>query len=221
MHQILKVGLICLFGVQAFVVTSCAHKSPVFKTEKDRQVHISSGVDFPQEIPHWAEQMDSTKENISPEILASVGYRYVAENLDWKPSSTLYILRNKSTSNIKLVENQVVGSLQNANFVKTESVALKKKKRVILSTYDHDVPWTSTSGSGAQNLKVFHSKSLFATPERDSQKVVWVIVDRDAPAWKELAYDFFERALFPPEAETSKDAVKAPTKSKKRKSVVK
>lgn len=200
-------------------VISCAHKSPVFKTEKDRQVHIASGVNFPQQFPHWYELSDSIKENISPEILASVGYQYVADNMAWKPSAALYILRNKSTSNLKLVENQVVNGLQEAVFVKTEAVTIKKKKKILLSIYNHEVPWTSTSGSGVKNLKVFHNQSLFATPEKDSQKVVWLIVNRETPGWKELAYDFFERALFQPEIDAA-PAATASSPSKKEKPTI-
>jgi hypothetical protein len=190
------------------------HKAVVFKTENERQVHIQTGVSYPQKFSNWVELPDSVKENISPELVASIGYQYVSEKMDWKPTATLYIMRTKTTSNLKLVENQVIGGLQVPVFVKTEVVSLKKKKKIILSVYSHDVPWTSTSGSGAKNLKVIHSHSLFATLERDSQKVAWVIVDRDSLGWKELAFDFFEQALIDPQIEP---AMTVPSKIKKTK----
>jgi hypothetical protein len=197
---------------------ACAHRAPLFQVEQNRRVHSASGVGIPLVFPQWQEIADSVQENISPEITTAISFQYVSDRLGWKPSASIFICREKTTSNLKVVENRSVINLQSVKFLKTESLRLKNRKRIILSSYNHQIPWSAASSSGSKTLKTIKSLSLFATTEKDSKSVVWVMLERDSKFQRNVAMDFIERALFTAGAEpvSAAPSVKE-KKTKKRK----
>lgn len=186
----------------------CASKSTSFELREKTQVHQETGVELLREFPGWMEVPDSRQDKISPEILSSIFYQAVTPGVGWRPNATIYILREKSTSNLKVVENRVATTLERVKFLKTESLKLKSKKRIILSTYQHQIPWASTDGSGSKTLREIKAVSYFATPDKGSNTVIWVLVERESKAKREMALSLIENGLFGVAVDLKKPAKK-------------
>ena len=182
--------------VFALLFSACASAPKSFQVNEDKKLFVPTGVRVPAQILNWNETPDSIKENLSPEILASVAYQYKNEKSDLSPQSVVYFLKSKSTANLKLIENRGVGLLKDVKFGKTDFLKLKNKKKIIYSSYSHQLPISSTSGNGTQTISNLPRETLYATSESESQLVVAVSYRAEAYEERQIALDFIEKILF-------------------------
>lgn len=186
--------LTCFVFCAAFGV-SCATK-PQFIFENGQRRHLESGIIVPEKIPGWTETSVDTR--ISQEIVATLNYEreIPPEGLE-VPHSAIFLMRGQSTQNLKVVENRLVSMTKDMKFLKTDSVRLKNKKRVLMSTYLQEFESSDTSGSGVKVRKSGKRMSIFATHLNDSTKVVMSVYNPGSAKEKEHAYEFVQFVLFP------------------------
>jgi hypothetical protein len=210
--MMLFAGRIFFALLSSLLWVACAQKTPAFEASGDLLLHKQSGVELPKNFPQWNFLPDSLQENISPEIFLGESFEFSDEKLDVKPQASIFILRVASSSNLKLIENRVTPALEKLKFLKTETVKLKGKKKVLLSTYSHSVALAQAVGSGAKSVKSIQRLSYFATQEKGAKTVAWVTISKDKKAQQDLAMDFIERALFAGTLPDEKTLFKKPSK---------
>ncbi len=179
-----------------WALCSCTTGSKSFEIQQDQKVFMPTGTQVPAKIQNWSEIKDSLKENLSPEILASIRYQYQNEKKELAPESVVYFLKSKSTANLKLIENRSLASLQDVSFGKTDFLKLKSKRKIIYSSYSHHLPVSETSGNGTRTISTQSRETLYATAEAESQLVVAVSYRPETPDEKQIALDFIEKILF-------------------------
>lgn len=183
-----------IVGFFLFAV-GCASK-PDFQVENGERKHIESGITVPEKVAGWVES--SVDERLSQEIVACMNYdKELQPDGPEAPRSSIFLMKSSSTQNLKVVENRIVATNRDLKLLKTDTVRLKNKKRVLMSTYSLEFETSGTGGSGVKVRKKVKRQYIFATHLKDSTKVILSVYNPSNAKEKDQAYEFVQTVLFP------------------------
>lgn len=175
------------------LILACQSTPKSFVESPDVFEHSQTGIIILKQVPGW-EQVGEILENVSPEISSAISYQYVSENKDLKPTATIYILKNQSTANLKIIENKVMINLQQPKFNNTETLKLKSKKRVQVVSYFHLSNLKEGDKSISMNKEI-RAQSLFIQNKTKQQIVFFITINNEAKDEKAIALKFVDDIL--------------------------
>jgi hypothetical protein len=181
-----------LFCILFFLV-SCQTLPKSFLQEEGVLRHQQTGLVLPLEIPGWMRKGEVV-ENISPEIMAAVSYQFVSEAKQFQPYATVYVLKNKSTANLTLIENRGVPSLENAQLFKTETTRLKSKIKVQIRSY-HQMAELKDEYNQIKLKKEFPTQSFFLQSLAERRLVFWITTEKGPKSERDIALQFVDAIL--------------------------